>query len=266
MRIRNCDLLKPNKTYVMGILNVTPDSFSDGGKYADADAALQHAGELIAEGADVIDVGGESTRPGFEAVDAAEELERILPVITGIWQKYPVPISVDTRKTEVAAAALDAGADIINDISFLEDPAMAKLVALRQCGYVLMHNRKTEDEDFIGKVCRDFEEKTAVLLAAGVNREQIMLDPGIGFNKTYEQNLELLQNLDAIVRLGYPVLLGCSRKSVIGLTLNVPENERLEGTLATTAAAHYTGCRMVRVHDVRENVRFLQMLEALHRG
>lgn len=265
MRIRNCDLLQSNKTYVMGILNITPDSFSDGGKYADADAALQHAGEMIAEGAAVIDIGGESTRPGFEEVDEAEELRRILPVIERIRGQYSIPISVDTRKAAVAAAALDAGADIINDISFLAEPQMAKLVAERQCGYVLMHNRKTEDKDFVGKVCRDFEDKTAKLLAAGVNREQIMLDPGIGFGKSYEQNLELLQNLEAIVRLGYPVLLGCSRKSVIGMTLNVPEEERLEGTLATTAAAHYAGCRMVRVHDVRENARFLRMLETLRR-
>ncbi len=249
---------------MMGILNVTPDSFSDGGRYADTAAALRRAEEMIREGADIIDIGGESTRPGSVPVDAAEEMRRVLPVIGAIRKKYDVPISLDTYHAQTAEAGLDAGADLINDIHGLADPAMARVSAERHAAVCLMHDRDMSGaSDLIREMREDLRAIRERALAAGIDEEQILLDPGVGFGKDREQNLQILARLSEFQGLGAPVLLGASRKSVIGRTLGLPENERLEGTLATTAAAVWAGCLFVRVHDVKENVRMIRMLEAI---
>ncbi|MBR0153346.1 MAG: dihydropteroate synthase [Lachnospiraceae bacterium] len=254
----------PGRTYVMGILNVTPDSFSDGGRYVDASSALRRTEEMIREGADIIDIGGESTRPGSVPVDVAEEMRRVLPVIGAIRKKYDVPISLDTYHAQTAEAGLDAGADLINDIHGLADPAMTRVAAQHHAAVCLMHDRDmSEASDLIREIREDLRAIRERALAAGIDKEQILLDPGVGFGKDREQNLQILARLSEFQGLGAPVLLGASRKSVIGRTLDLPENERLEGTLATTAAAVWAGCLFVRVHDVKENVRMIRMLEAI---
>lgn len=250
---------------VMGILNVTPDSFSDGGKFQRLDLALFRAEEMIAEGADLIDVGGESTRPGCTEVSAAEEIERVIPVVENIKSRFDIPISLDTYKPDVAKAGIAAGADLINDIWGLKkDGEMAGVIAAAGIPCCLMHNRvEISYQSFITDVIDDLRESLSIAERAGIERDQIILDPGIGFGKTYEQNLRMIAELDRLHALGCPLLLGCSRKSVIGHTLDLPVEERLEGTLATTVVGVLKGCGFVRVHDVKENVRAVRMAEAI---
>ena len=256
-----------NKTYIMGILNVTPDSFSDGGKIIGIDAALKKAEQMKGDGAAIIDVGGESTRPGFTPVSAEEEMERILPVIEAIKANVEIPISVDTYKSEVAEAAILAGADLINDIWGLKaDPHMAEVIAKHNVACCLMHNRaNTEYQNYVSDVIKDLKETIHLAKEAGIAEDKIILDPGVGFAKNYDQNLIIIRELEKVVELGYPVLLGTSRKSVIGLTLNLPSDERVEGTLVTTVAAVEKGCSFVRVHDVKENYRAIQMANAIYK-
>lgn len=255
------------KTLVMGILNVTPDSFSDGGKYNELEAAVAQARAMVAAGADIIDVGGESTRPGHLPVDANEELARVLPVIKALAQEIDVPISIDTYKARVAEAAIQAGAGIINDVWGLRaDRDMARVVAETGVPYIMMHNQQgTEYRDLMGDMLAFFREGIEWLAAAGANLDLIALDPGIGFGKTYEQNLEVLARLEELRTLNYPVLLGTSRKSVIGNTLGLPVNERVEGTGATVALGIAMGAEIVRVHDVEAMVRVARMTDAIVR-
>ena len=252
-------------TYVMGILNVTPDSFSDGGRYDSVNEALKRARQMILEGVDLIDIGGESTRPGYEPISDEEEIERIVPVIEAIKRHMDIPVSVDTYKSAVAKAAIEAGADMVNDIWGLkDDPEMAKVIAETGVACCLMHNRKTTDyKDFMTDCLEDLKESIAIAKAAGIEDDKIIIDPGVGFAKTYEQNLQVLKHLNQFKTLGYPVLLGASRKSVIGLTLDLPTDERLEGTLATTVMAVMAGASFVRVHDIEANSRAIAMTEAI---
>lgn len=267
MRIGTHEFDVKNQTYIMGILNVTPDSFSDGGKFKGVDAALKRAEQMQREGAAIIDIGGESTRPGYTPVSEEVEMERILPVIEAVKRNIDIPISVDTYKSAVAQSAILAGADLINDIWGLKaDGKMAELIAKHDVACCLMHNRADmEYTDFLEDVVKDMEESLVLAKQADIATDKIILDPGVGFAKSYEQNLEIIRNLDKIEKLGYPVLLGTSRKSVIGLTLDLPSDERLEGTLVTTVAAVQKGCAFVRVHDIRENYRAIQMAQAIYR-
>lgn len=258
-------------TYVMGILNVTPDSFSDGGSYPELSDALHRVEQMIEEGAELIDVGGESTRPGYTKITDEEEIARTCPVIEAIRKNFDVPVSLDTYKSKVARAGVQAGMDLFNDIWGLQyDEEMAQVIAQSGLPCVLMHNRKEKMGDEIKATPEletmfreDFERILTIAEDAGIDREKIILDPGVGFAKSYEQNLWVIHHLPFFQELGYPVLLGTSRKSVVGLTLDLPVNERVEGTLATTAFAVSAGCCMVRVHDVKENVRFIRMMEAI---
>ena len=253
-------------TYVMGILNVTQDSFSDGGKYADLDRALFRAEEMIREGAHIIDVGGESTRPGYTPVDAQTESERVIPVIEAIKSRFDVCVSLDTQKASVAREGVTAKVDIINDIWGLRgDPDMGKVIAESAVSCVLMHNRTSSNYvNFIEDVLSDMAYSLSLAQKAGISEDRIILDPGIGFAKDTNQNLEILNNLDRINLLGAPVMLAASRKSVIGNVLGLPIEERLEGTLALTALAVTKGCAFVRVHDVEANRRVIDMLEAVY--
>lgn len=260
---------KPERMEVMGILNVTPDSFSDGGKFNTLEAAVAQADRMIEEGAAIIDVGGESTRPGFAYVTAEEEMKRVLPVIEAIRAKYPeILISIDTYKAVTAEAAIKAGADIINDVwGFKKDPEIAKVAAKYDVACVLMHNREVaEYNDFMEDVLKDLQESIDIALAAGVKKERIIVDPGVGFAKNYEQNLEVTREVGRLKELGYPVLLATSRKSMIGLTLDEDKDHRLEGTIATTCVGVMAGCEFVRVHDVKENLRAIRMMEAIRDG
>ena len=267
MRIGTHEFDVKNQTYIMGILNVTPDSFSDGGKYHGVDAALKRAEQMKREGAAILDIGGESTRPGFTPVSEEEEMERILPVIEAVKHNIDIPVSVDTYKSAVAESAILAGADLINDIWGLKaDPHMAELIAKHKVACCLMHNRtNTAYENFMQDVLADLKDSLKLAEQAGIVKDKIILDPGVGFAKSYEQNLDVLRNLEQMSTLGYPVLLGASRKSVIGLTLDLPSEERLEGTLATTVTAVQKGCAFVRVHDIKENYRAIQMAQAIYR-
>lgn len=269
MKIGNKEFQTRGRTYCMGILNVTPDSFSDGGKFIKPDLALKHVEQMLADGMDVLDIGGESTRPGHQQISVQEEIERVTPVIELVKKEFDVPVSLDTYKPEVAKAGILAGADLINDIWGLKyDSGMAALLA--ECGLpcCLMHNRKEAVySNFMQKIAADLADTIHLAQKAGICDEQIILDPGVGFGKTYEQNLEVMNCMEELKVFGYPILLGSSRKSVIGLTLHVPVEERLEGTLATTVLAVIKGCMFVRVHDVKENVRAIRMTEAiLHAG
>lgn len=268
MKIGNREYQTKGHTYVMGILNVTPDSFSDGGKWNDKDRALRHVEEMLNEGADIIDIGGESTRPGYSLLSVEEETARVVPVIRALKEEFDVPVSLDTYKSGVAAAGIAAGADMINDIWGLKwDDKIAGVIAGSGLPCCLMHNRKdTEYRDFVQDVIADLAETLQIADLAGIARDRIIMDPGVGFAKTCEQNLEIIRRMEELQGLGCPLLLGCSRKSVIGLTLNLPVEERLEGTLATTVIAVMKGCMFVRVHDVRENVRAVRMTEAVLRG
>ena len=265
MKIGNQDFDTNNHTYIMGILNVTPDSFSDGGKWTIPDQALFRAEQMIEEGAHMIDVGGESTRPGYEQVSEAEEVSRVAPVIEAIKARFDVPVSLDTYKSHVAYEGIKAGADMINDIWGLKyDADMAKVIADAKVACCLMHNRKEAAyQDLISEILTDLEASLEMASQAGIAYDRICLDPGVGFGKTYEQNLMAIQRLDALHALGLPVLLGASRKSVIGLTLDLPVEERLEGTLVTSVMAVMKGAAFVRVHDVKENLRAIRMAEAI---
>lgn len=254
-----------NHCYIMGILNVTPDSFSDGGKWNDMDAALKHTEEMIAEGCDILDIGGESTRPGYTLLSDEEEISRVQPVIEAVKSRFDIPISLDTYKSKVAEAGLKAGADLINDIWGCKyDPQMASVIARSGAACCLMHNRKEAIYNhYLEDVLEDLRECVRIAKEAGVADDRIILDPGIGFGKTYENNLELMNHVEILQQLGYPVLLGTSRKSMIGLTLDLPATERLEGTLATTVMGVMKGCCIVRVHDVKANKRAVAMTEKL---
>lgn len=253
------------KTLVMGILNVTPDSFSDGGKFCDPGLALEKARAMVADGADIIDLGGESTRPGYTPVGVEEELARVIPVLKRLANEIDVPVSIDTTKAEVARMALEEGAGIINDqLGLLGDPAMAGIAAEYGAPLVLMHNQKgTAYRDLLGDIAESIRESIGVALAAGVAREKIIVDPGLGFGKTAGQNLEALRRLKELRCLGQPVLIGPSRKSTIGKVLDLPVEERVEGTAASVAFGIANGADIVRVHDVKEMARVARMTDAI---
>ncbi|WP_163539342.1 dihydropteroate synthase [Gracilibacillus sp. YIM 98692] len=254
-----------DQTLVMGILNVTPDSFSDGGNYTTIEKAIQQAQQMQAQGAHIIDVGGESTRPGHEPVPEAEEIDRIKPVIKELSKHLSVPISIDTSKAAVAKAALEAGASIINDIwGAKKEPEIAKVAAQYDAPIILMHNRDNKEyQSLIDDVIKDLQESVDIALAAGVKHEHIILDPGVGFAKTYEDNLNVMRRLDKIKSLGYPILLGTSRKSFIGLTLDLPVDLRDEGTGATVCYGLMKGVEVVRVHNVEMTYRMTKMMDCL---
>lgn len=254
-----------DKTFIMGILNITPDSFSDGGCYIDIENAVAHARNMIEQGADIIDIGGESTRPGSSPVTAEDEIERVIPVIKRLSSELDVPISIDTYKAEVAKQAIEAGATIINDVwGAKADPNMAKIAADYDVPIILMHNRDNQNYDqLIPDMIADLMESVTIAKRAGVKDENIILDPGIGFAKTMADNLVVMRNLDAFGQLGYPLLLATSRKRFIGHVLDLPPTERMEGTGATVCLGIQKGCHIVRVHDVLEIARMAKMMDAM---
>lgn len=280
MLIGNREFKESGKTYIMGILNVTPDSFSDGGRFLDKgqrgglrkeqmDTLLFQVEEMIKEGMDIVDIGAESTRPGYQRISDEEEIERLLPVLLAIKKHFDLPISVDTYKSRVAKLALSEGADLLNDIWGLqapEDPEhkMAEVIAASGAACCLMHNRDNTDyQDFLPDVMEDLKETLAIAEKAGIEKGKIILDPGVGFAKSTEQNLLVTKHLADFQKLGFPILLGTSRKSMIGNTLNLPKDQREEGTMVTSVMAVMAGCMFVRVHDVRANKRAVQMTEAI---
>lgn len=265
MRIGNREFVRQEHTYVMGILNVTPDSFSDGGSYQKIDRALFHVEEMIQEGMDILDIGGESTRPGYTPVSVEEEMTRVLPVVEAVKSRFDIPISLDTYKPEVARAGISAGVDLINDIWGLKyDPEMAHVIAQTDSVCCLMHNRREAVyESYMEEVLEDLKKTLEIAEEAGIDYSKIILDPGVGFGKTYENNLEIIDRLEMLHSLGCPLLLGASRKSVIGNALDLPKEERVEGTIVTSVYAVLKGAMFVRVHDVKENVRAVRMAEAL---
>lgn len=254
-----------NNAYIMGILNITPDSFSDAGKWNEPDKALFHVEQMINEGADIIDIGGESTRPGYTFVAQDEEMQRIIPIIEKVKNNFDIPVSVDTYKSEVAKQAIKSGADMINDIwGLLYDEKMAAVISKSNVACCLMHNRKEIDySDFKNDVKNDFAKIIKTAKAAGIADDKIILDPGVGFAKTYEMNLLAIKNVSELKKWGYPVLLGTSRKSVIGITLDLPVDLRVEGTIATGVFGLINGCSFFRVHDIKENKRALKMTLAI---
>lgn len=272
-----------DRTYIMAVVNVTTDSFSGDGLGDDVEAALAQVERMIEEGADLIDVGGESTRPGSEPISAEEEMDRVVPVIEGLGQRGDIPISIDTYRAEVAEAALAAGAHLINDVWGLHmDPQIAEVAARHEVPVILMHNRSrpkdagrterlggrylgVEYEDLMADVIRELRESISLALEAGVDRDKIVVDPGIGFGKTVEQSLQLMANLAELKVLGCPILVGPSRKSFIGYTLDLPLEERVEGTAAAVAVGIANGADIVRVHDVKEMVRVARMTDAMVR-
>lgn len=270
------DTRSGRRTLVMGVLNVTPDSFSDGGRYLQKDAALRRALDMAASGADIIDVGGESSRPGAEPVPLEEELRRVLPVIADLAREPGLIVSVDTRKAEVARAAIEAGAAMVNDISAMTaDPDMAPVVAASGVAVCLMHMQGTPQTmqvapaygDVVTDVREYLRERAAAARAAGIAEDRIIVDPGFGFGKTLEHNLEMLRRLREFTDLGYPILVGTSRKSMLGALLGgAPPEDRTEGTAATVALAVANGASMVRVHDVREMWRVVCVADAVVRG
>jgi len=268
MKIGNKDFEIGKRTYIMGILNITPDSFSDGGRFNDISEAINHAKMMVEQGADIIDIGGESTRPGHSLVSEEEEIKRIVPIIEGLKKELSVPISVDTYKGKVAELAIKAGADMINDIwGFKKDPYMAIVAAKYNVPCCLMHNRDNKIyNNLIEDVLKDLEESISIALKAGVKKENIILDPGIGFAKGYEDNLKTINNLEKLNTLGYPVLLGTSRKSMLGFAQGLDVNNRVEGTLATTAIGIMKGCEFIRVHDIKENKRVCVLSDAILRS
>ena len=267
LRCRDREIAVGGEPRIVGILNVTPDSFSDGGKFAEPEAAIAQAVRLVEEGAAVVDVGGQSTRPGYEEISAEEEIARAVPVIAALVSRLSVPFSIDTYKPAVARAALEAGAHVINDIHGLQrDPAMARLAAEFGCAVIVMHHDAAFREtpgDVIENMKKFFRCSLQIAAQAGVTDDRLVLDPGIGFGKTHRQNLEILARLAELKSLGFPLLLGASRKSTIGNVLGLPPEDRLEGTLATTVLAVWQGVEFIRVHDVRANVRAAKMAAAL---
>ena len=273
-RLRSFYSALRERTLVMGILNVTPDSFSDGGLYRDTEAAIEHGVRMAADGADVIDVGGESSRPGAEPVPLEEELSRVIPVIRALAERVEAPISIDTYKPEVARAALDAGASVINDITGLADPDIRALAAERKVPAVIMHMKGTPRtmqenpvyEDLISDIMQFLRERAGEAVAAGLPEEFLIVDPGIGFGKTVEHNLEIIRKLGDFKSLGLPILIGTSRKAFIGKVLGgLSPTERLEGTAAAVALSIANGANIVRVHDVKEMVRVARMTDAVIR-
>jgi len=259
------------RTLVMGVINVTPDSFSDGGVHAEPGAALEAAAAMVEAGAAILDIGGESTRPGAGSLGAAEEADRVLPVIEGIRRGLAVRVSVDTMKAEVARQALEAGADMVNDVTALGDPAMLPLLVERGAPVVLMHMRgsprtmqtDTSYDDLLGEVCGFLRLRAESAVAAGLSGDKILVDPGIGFGKSAEGNLTILKRLPELARLGKPVLVGASRKSFIGAVLDLPVRDRLEGSLAVAAFASAQGVHVIRAHDVEATVRVVRMIDAI---
>lgn len=269
LECREFDLEIGSRTLIMGILNVTPDSFSDGGHYNSVGQALNHAILMVKEGADIIDVGGESTRPGSDEVESKEEIKRVVPVIQELKRFINKPISIDTYKASVAEAALEAGANVVNDVWGLQrDPEIASVVAKYNVPVIVMHNQyNTEyDNDIIDSMIEFFKKSIAIAHEAGIKNEMIILDPGIGFGKSVDQNLEVMRRLDELQVLGYPILLGISRKSIIGNTIDVPTHDRLEGTIALNAIGIQMGAEIIRVHDIKENVKAAKMIDAVVRG
>jgi dihydropteroate synthase len=268
MRIGKWQFDTENQVYMMGILNVTPDSFSDGGRYDHMDRALFHAEELVKQGTDILDIGGESTRPNHIKITSEEEIERVCPIIEAIKSRMDIPVSLDTYKSDVAKAGIAAGADMINDIWGLKwDGTMAAVIAEGGVASCLMHNRKEAVYDnYLKDVVTDLQESLDMAKAAGMDMEQVCIDPGIGFAKNLEQNLILMNHLEELQSLKYPVLLGTSRKSMIGLTLDLPVDQREEGTMATTVLGIMKGCSIIRVHDVEKNLRAAKMTLAMLRA
>ncbi|WP_026092437.1 dihydropteroate synthase [Calidifontibacillus oryziterrae] len=262
---RNYTLDMNKKTWIMGILNITPDSFSDGGRYFKKDNAIEQALKMVEDGADIIDVGGESTRPGYVKIDSNEEINRVVPIISALNEEIDIPISVDTYKANVAKKAIEAGASIINDIwGAKADPKMAEVAAHFDVPIILMHNRENMNyQNLLKDIVSDLTESIHIAKRAGVRDEKIILDPGIGFAKNFEHNLEVLRQLDIIVEMGYPVLLAASRKRFIGTALNLPVEDRVEGTGASICLGIERGCHIVRVHDVKEMTRMARMMDAL---
>ena len=259
MKIRNTEFDLNSTTYVMAILNVTPDSFSDGGLHNSTDEAVDHALAMIDEGASIIDVGGESTRPGHEKVDTKTELSRVVPVIEALRKKTDIPISVDTTKPEVALAAMNAGADIINTVEGIgAGEEMFEAVKTTGAFFVMTH-----EGSYVNLFATALNDMAQRAVNAGIDASKIIVDPGVGFGKTQEENLRIINELPLITQCSYPVLLGTSRKSVIGNVLEVPVPERLPGTIVTTTLAALAGVAFVRVHDVKENVRAIKMLQAI---
>jgi dihydropteroate synthase len=265
MKIGNKEFNTGSRTYIMGILNITPDSFSDGGKWNHLDNALRHTEQMLKDGMDIVDIGGESTRPGYTLLSDQEEIDRVIPVIQAVKKRFDVPVSLDTYKSNVARAGIAAGADLINDIWGLKyDPEMAGVIADAGVACCLMHNRNNTDyTSFMEDVKRDLQETLNIASGAGIARDRIILDPGVGFAKSLDNNLEIIKRLDELNDFGLPVLLGTSRKSCIGLTLDLPADERVEGTVATSVIGVMNGVSFVRVHDVKENYRAVRMTEAI---
>jgi dihydropteroate synthase len=257
-------IIDENKTVIMGILNLTPDSFSDGGHYVTTQEAVDRALQLIEEGADILDIGGESTRPNAKPVSINEELARVLPVITELSFLTDIPISIDTYKAEVARLCLEAGAVVINDITGLSgDPQMVEVAREHECPIVITHNSVLNSNYLIKELLRDFEMKINFAVSKGIQEENIIIDPGIGFSKTYEDNLIILRNIHELSSMGYPVLLGTSRKSVIYKALNLPIDDLIEGTAATVALGVFQGCNIIRVHDVKQMKRVAMMVDEI---
>ncbi|KNZ42351.1 dihydropteroate synthase [Acetobacterium bakii] len=268
MQIGNKNFDLDNCVVIMGILNVTPDSFSDGGKFNSLDTSLKHVEKMIHEGADIIDLGGESTRPGHEPVGEAQEIDRVVPMIEAIRSRFDIPLSIDTYKSKVGELAIKAGADLINDVwGFKRDLKLAEVTAKYEVPCVLMHNRDNQNYDhFMIDVCHDLEASIAIAVNAGVARDKIILDPGVGFAKDYQLNMTMMKHLDKLQDLGFPILLGTSRKGFIGITLDLPVTERIEGTVATTVMGIMKGASIIRVHDVLENKRAAMMTAAILKG
>lgn len=265
LNLNNIELDYKKETFVMGILNVTPDSFSDGGKFNSVNRAVQHAKEMVANGAKIIDIGGESTRPGYTRITDEEEIARVVPVIEALVREVPAILSIDTYKSAVARAAVEAGAHMINDIwGAKADPEIAKVAAEFNVPIILMHNREKETYNhFFEDYMDDLQKSIEIVKEAGVPETHIILDPGIGFVKNLQQSIETMQRLEDLVAIGYPVLLATSRKRLIGTVLDLPLEERVEGTAATCAFGVMKGCHIVRVHDVKEVARTVKMIDAL---
>ncbi len=270
MRIGRREFDTSGNCYIMGILNVTPDSFSDGGRYNSIDTALYQTEKMLSEGMDIVDIGGESTRPGYTMISDEEEIQRVVPVIEAVKSRFDIPVSLDTYKYRVAEAGISAGADLINDIWGLkyDSGEMAAVIAGSGLPCCLMHNRRDTDyTSFFSDVTEDMRKTLEIAEKAGISREKIIADPGVGFAKSYENNLEIIDRLDQFKsETGLPVLLGASRKSVIGLTLGLPSDERVEGTVALSVIGAMKGVSFVRVHDIKENARAVRMAMAVMKG
>ena len=272
MKINNREFDFENKTYTMGILNLTPDSFSDGGSYIDVNLAIKRAKEMVEEGVDIIDVGAESTRPGATYIEEEEELRRLLPIVKRLVKEVDVPISIDTYKAKVAEECIRLGAHIINDIKGLkDDPKMARVIAKYGVSVIIMHIKGTpknmqinpEYGDIIEDIKESLKESIEIAKKAGISSNKIIIDPGIGFGKTFRNNLEIVNKLCEFKKMKYPILIGASRKGFIGEILGTPPLDRVEGNLAVAVISSYNGASIIRVHEVKETVRALKMIDAI---